>query len=584
MAQGAGSIRKPDVKVSLRVKAMAGTAVLVFLSATVIGLAVLSVSREEMRGAFETRIDVALEATAQGIAPALVPSPDIDEIARLVQGPVRNNGVVFCACYGHDGTLLGFSGLPEFSEPLHKSLSKLGPMLPQLADPSATAPEMTTRRGDRVSLRSASVVMRVTEAKWREIQARSKGSHAAGGESASEPTSAHGGQLQDRAVGTVVLGHTWLPLEAEYAAISDRVWSIVFGVGAATALIAWLVARLIVRPILALVAGTQRLARGDFEQRVEVRTRDELALLATSFNSMTSELKTARESLARQNEVLEETVRARTRKLAEAYEELKTLDRMKDGFLSSISHEFRTPITSIRAFAEILQQDPTIDAATRQEFAGIIAREAEQMESLVSDVLDLVKIESGQMPFRFARQKPAELARAAIEQVAPLSLQKDVTIDLVAAIDLPETLWDGAKVTRLLTALLENAVQFSPSAGRVELSLAAVDDRIRIDVRDRGPGIPADQLEAVFEKFHQAGDVLTGKPQGQGLGLPICRLISRRHGGEIRAVPSDCGAHLVVHLPVTPPARQPAASSALPGIAEPLVEIGAAAAVQSIGS
>jgi signal transduction histidine kinase len=228
------------------------------------------------------------------------------------------------------------------------------------------------------------------------------------------------------------------------------------------------------------------------------------------------------------------------------------LERLQDGLLSNISHEFRTPITSIRAFAEILEQDPTLDKATRKEFAGIIVRESDHLAHLVSDVLDVVRIESGETRFRWSWQAPAALARAAAREIAAIASEKRVVVDVVAPDDLPETIWDGAKVTRLLVELLENAVRFSPDGGRVELAVSVGDERIRFDVRDQGPGIPDEHLETVFEKFRQAGDVLTEKPAGQGLGLPICRLIAQRHEGTVRALSSPRGAHVVAELPLAP--------------------------------
>lgn len=513
-AQGSES----SVRISLCTKAVAGGALILLLSAAAIAFSALDVAQSEMRRAHQSRIEFLLETTAQGIASSLAPVVDADEIGRALRHPVLTDGVLFCACFDAGGALVGCGGVPEFDEPVADRFERAGPV-------EAGGLELRTRRGDRVTILTAPVVARASTA---------------------------GGGANDSRVGTILLGFTRAPVEAAIAVVRRRIGTIVLGVGGVAALLTWLVARLLVRPIHELVAGTERIALGDFDQRVTVRTRDELALLAGSFNAMTAELADSRDRLARQTQILEETVRERTRELRDACAELQVLDKMKDGFLSSISHELRTPITSIRAFAEILHQDPSTEPGTRQEFAEIIVKESDHLSHLVSDLLDLVTIESGEVSFRFARLHPAELARAAARQVEPQAREKEVTLDVAAAPDLPSVFWDGAKITRLVVELLDNAVRFAPAGGRAIVTVSKAGEQVRIEVRDDGPGIPHDGLESIFDRFRQSGEVLTGKPRGQGLGLAICRVIAQRHGGSVRAAPAPRGAHLVADLPIAP--------------------------------
>ncbi len=522
-----------EVAISLRVKAMAGVALLIAASAGVIGFSVLSVTRAEMTRAYETRLDAVVDATAHSVAPALMPEPDRTEITRIAQGAIKTDGVVFCAVFSSAGELLGLGGLPVFEKPLWSTLQHLDAM-------SLHAQHLVTRNGEEIFLKAVSVIARAPRD--------------------------HGGtqELANVEIGSLLLGCINTPVDSDVAALESRIWTIVCGVAAATALIAWLVARSLVRPIHALLAGTERIVAGDFDHRVKVGTHDELELLANSFNAMTAELGESRARLARQTQMLEEAVRQRTRKLRAAYAEMRVLDKLKDGFLSSISHEFRTPITTIRASAEILEHDPDMDVATRREFAGMIVHESERLGHLVSDVLDLVKLESGETPFRFAAAQPAALVEAARQQVVARADEKRITIAIAVDGAPQQALWDSAKVTRLLVELLDNAIHFAPPGGHVWVAVtsmtatsAATDELARIDIRDDGPGIPATDLATVFEKFHQSGEILTGKPQGQGLGLPLCRLIAARHGGQVVAQPSDRGAHLVVELPLTPPAQAP---------------------------
>jgi signal transduction histidine kinase len=304
-----------------------------------------------------------------------------------------------------------------------------------------------------------------------------------------------------------------------------------------------------VRPIYTLIQGTQRIARGEYSC-VIIRSRDELHLLADSFNSMSEQLRQSREKLDATNRNLEETVRLRTKRLQEALQELQVLDKMKDEFLSSISHEFRTPLTSIKAFAEILLEER--DPDTVSEFLGIILRESNRLEGLVNDVLDLVKMESGEMPFRFSETSPGAILRNSVQAARERAVEHHIRV--VAQEEEMELLamWDGAKITRLLLELLNNAIRFSPPGSQIQVTLSRRASGVRYAVRDQGPGLPPGDLERVFEKFRQIGEALTGKPMGAGLGLPICRLIAENHGGTIHAETPEGGggALFVLDLPL----------------------------------
>ena len=485
--------------VSLRVKAMTGAAILIATSSTAIGLTILGVTHKQMEHDYRGHVRLTIESVAHALTAAT---------ERTLHVATRTAGIVFVARFDRAGELVDFVTADRADEPLRSRVGELGPsrlLLEPLVD----------SRGAALAFESAEMESDLAS---------------------------------DVDGGTLAIGYTLAPVETEYAPIRARVLATIVGVGLATALLAWLVARAIVGPIHALVDGTRRVAKGDFSRPVVVKSRDELELLAESFNKMSAELEQARHRLGEHKQLLADAVRERTRRLRDAYAELKVLDQMKDGFLSSISHEFRTPITSIRAFSELLEQDRPIEAGTVREFGAIIRKESDQLARLVSNVLDLVRIESGEMPFRCEPVDPAAVAREAIAQTAEHAADRDVTVEF-AAPPTGDATWDGPKITRLLCELLENAIRFTPPGGHVRLALESTAERIRFDVRDDGPGIPLDALESVFAKFRQSGTVLTDKPRGQGLGLPICRLIAKRHGGSVKALASRGGAHLVVELP-----------------------------------
>jgi Na+/proline symporter/nitrogen-specific signal transduction histidine kinase len=232
---------------------------------------------------------------------------------------------------------------------------------------------------------------------------------------------------------------------------------------------------------------------------------------------------------------------AATGELREANERLKELDRLKDEFVSTVTHELRTPLTSIRAFTEILLDDPEVELGQRKKFLGIITKETERLTRLINQVLDLAKIESGK----------AEWAETAVDM-------KEVISDTLAAMDqlfkdkkiavearLPESVSpvtaDLDRMIQVMLNLLSNAVKFCDTVdGRIEIEMAETEGRLRVDVRDNGHGISSKDQEDIFSKFHQLGGVLTDKPRGSGLGLHISRQIVEHFGGKMW-VESDVG-------------------------------------------
>ncbi len=225
---------------------------------------------------------------------------------------------------------------------------------------------------------------------------------------------------------------------------------------------------------------------------------------------------------------------AATTELKAANARLKELDRMKDDFVSAVSHELRTPLTSIRAFSEILREDPTIDVAERKRFLDIISKESERLTRLINQVLDLAKIESGKLESNVSSVDLREVITDSVNATSQLFHERSVRVDVDMPAVAPRVTTDYDRIMQVLINLLSNAVKFcEPGRGRVEVRLAQEGGSLRVDVRDNGKGIsPKDQL-IIFEKFGQAGDTLTDKPQGTGLGLPISQQIVEHFGGRL---------------------------------------------------
>ncbi len=254
---------------------------------------------------------------------------------------------------------------------------------------------------------------------------------------------------------------------------------------------------------------------------------------------------------------------AATRELKEANERLKELDRLKDEFVATVSHELRTPLTSIRAFSEILQQDPDLDPKQRQEFLDIIVKETERLTRLINEVLDLAKIEAGSMEWRTEQVDLREPARTAASSMSQLYSDSEIALDIA----LPETpVWvrgDPDRLTQVLMNLLSNAEKFcEPKRGRVELKLNHDGGQVRLEVADNGPGIAPDQIGRLFEKFQQLEGAQSGKRAGTGLGLAISQRIVSHHGGRIHVASNrGAGTTFTVELPLSKQARTAAAES-----------------------
>jgi signal transduction histidine kinase len=244
---------------------------------------------------------------------------------------------------------------------------------------------------------------------------------------------------------------------------------------------------------------------------------------------------------------------AATAELRRANERLRELDRLKDDFLATVSHELRTPLTSIRSFSEILLDNPDLDAEERAHFLRIITSESERLTRLINDVLDLSKIESGRMDWQVAPADLGDLVRAAIRAGQGILAERGVALEVAIPAEPTPVVCDRDRIVQVVLNLLSNACKFVPRpGGRVRVELRRRGPVFEVRVEDNGPGVPASQREAVFEKFHQlTGDLNTQKPTGTGLGLTISRQIVERFGGRIWVEDSTLGgAALCFTLPV----------------------------------
>ncbi len=232
-------------------------------------------------------------------------------------------------------------------------------------------------------------------------------------------------------------------------------------------------------------------------------------------------------------------------RLSEHNEELRELDDLKTRFLATVSHELRSPLTSIVSYAELIRDEEEL-SPTAARFLDVIARNAERITKLVGDLLLLSQIEAGMIPLDLAPLSVADLVSEAVQASAPLAAQKGVALE-GAAPDGPPVLGDRARLVQVIDNLIANAVKFTDEGGQVRVSAAADGPDWRIDVTDSGIGIPPDEIGHLFDRFFRASNAATAGRPGSGLGLSIVREVAELHGGRVE-VTSHLGAGTTVHL------------------------------------
>ena len=291
-------------------------------------------------------------------------------------------------------------------------------------------------------------------------------------------------------------------------------------------------ARRMIVPIEALRATASRIGAGAMDQRIEVRTGDELEDLADEFNRMTGRL---RESY----ETLEQKVLDRTRDLAGANHQLREATLAKSRFLANMSHELRTPLNAIIGFADLLlERLPGALTPKQDEYVRDIHDSGKHQLSLINDIHDLSKVEAGRMELERSEFALHDAARSAVALVREQAVRRSIRLDVSIEPDLI-VLADERKVKQVILNLLANAVKFTPGGGRVSLSARRSGDAAEIAVRDTGRGISPDDQARIFEEFAQAkAGAIT--QEGTGLGLTLAQRIVALHGGRI-LVDSEVG-------------------------------------------
>jgi len=271
--------------------------------------------------------------------------------------------------------------------------------------------------------------------------------------------------------------------------------------GAGAAIVALVLARLLARgmtqPLRDMANAAERLARGDYSERVPVTSRDELGRTAATFNRMATEL--------------------------------EGVERLRRDLVANVSHELKTPISALRAHLEnILDgvEEPTPATIT------VMLQQSERLGRLVEQLLDLSKLESGAMPFE---REPVSLSRVIDRVVEEVEMGRATGVDVVNLVPagFPPVLADEGRLHQVLFNLLDNALRFTPRGGRVTVTATPGQDVCEVAVEDTGPGVPPEHQTFVFERFYRADPARSRSDGGTGIGLTIAKSVVEGHGGRI---------------------------------------------------
>ena len=315
----------------------------------------------------------------------------------------------------------------------------------------------------------------------------------------------------------------------------------------------WSLSRQITRPLVDLTTAAEAIAHGDYGRRVENEgaASNEVGRLSASFNRMASEVEASQNQLASQVEearaTSEELERANVQlqqastAADEARDAALDANRAKSDFLAVMSHELRTPLNAIGGYAEILQLGIYGPVSEQQQDAlQRISRSQQTLLSLINDVLNFAKLESGEVQYTITDVAVVPALSVIEDFVAPQLRRRDLTYSVHPCDASVKARADADKLQQILINLLSNAIKYTPQGGKIDLSCEADERHVRIRIRDTGIGIASDRLAKIFDPFIQVGRALNRPHEGVGLGLSISRDLASGMGGSL-AVESTLG-------------------------------------------
>jgi two-component system phosphate regulon sensor histidine kinase PhoR len=247
---------------------------------------------------------------------------------------------------------------------------------------------------------------------------------------------------------------------------------------------------------------------------------------------------------------------------------VESAERSRRDFIANVSHELRTPLTSIQGYVETLMEDPHPNPVTTNEFLQVILKNATRMNRLTEDLLALATIESPDYKLAMQPTRAREMVNDAIESLGGIVADSGVELESSGAPD-ASVMADPDAMNQVFGNLIENAVKYGKSGGRIQVGARALEGVIEFYVRDFGPGIASEHLERIFERFYRVDKARSREAGGTGLGLAIVKHIVQAHGGSIRAESElGSGTTFLITLPIIPSKHRLEDHSDTPAVAQ----------------
>jgi len=306
--------------------------------------------------------------------------------------------------------------------------------------------------------------------------------------------------------------------------------------------VGWRMSRQIAKPIRQLASASERVAQGDLSISVDVKSSNEIGVLARSFNQMIVSLKKARDELQQWGKELERKVHERTAELEQRGQELagtnvrlEEASRHKSQFLANMSHELRTPLNSIIGYTKLILDglEGDINEEQRKDLHTVY-RNSKHLLELINGLLDLSRIEAGKAVLNYETFNISELLDEVIPSMEQLAREKGLTLTHSVAPEIDQLNADRAKTKQVLINILGNAIKFT-NEGSIKLNVAENDSDFIFSITDTGVGMKKEDLGAIFDSFKQVGPAQMAGYEGTGLGLAISKKFIEMQGGKIWA-------------------------------------------------
>jgi signal transduction histidine kinase len=300
----------------------------------------------------------------------------------------------------------------------------------------------------------------------------------------------------------------------------------------ALALTLFIVRRLslgIVRPLRSMEETAASMAQGRYDRRVEVTTQDEVGQLGDSFNTLAQEL-------------------------ANFVARTEQMEKLRRDFVANVSHELRTPLTIIRGYTEALRDGTVTDPEKTARFHQLIVSETERLERLIADLLDLSRLQAQQNEMELEPIPLPEVVDSVVAMLRGKAEAAGVQLSWQAEISAAMIRGNGDRLVQLLLILLDNALKYTPTGGKITVSLTQAAQQVILTVVDTGAGIPAEDLPLIWERFYKVDKAHTRENHGTGLGLSIAREIIDRHHAQVDVASSPgAGTTFTIRFPALTP-------------------------------